>query len=190
VIQSDKSLLHGCQAGDRQSWEKLVVRYERLLYGIALRSGLSEDDAADVFQTVCVRLIENLDKLHDDGHLKGWLITTAKHEAWRLHRQKRRYSDLQEPNIDDPCAPMDALPADDPLPLETIIHLEEEHMVRLAMEDLGDNCRVLLKLLYQIDPTPSYVQIARQMNISEGAIGPTRARCLQKLKKILQSKGF
>src|SRR5919198_4154865 len=78
VRDSDRPLVQACRAGDRRAWETLVRRYERLLYAIPLRCGLSEDDAADVFQTVCVRLLENLEKVRDEQHLTGWLITTAK----------------------------------------------------------------------------------------------------------------
>src|SRR5438874_170812 len=115
----DRSLIRACLAGDRQAWETLIRRYERLLYSIPLRCGLSEDDAADVFQTVCVRLLENLEKLRDEGHLTGWLITTAKHEAWRVRRQKNRQGSF---NVGDPESAPDALleslATDDPLPHE------------------------------------------------------------------------
>ena len=182
--------MRGCQSGDRQAWETLILRYERLIYGIALRSGLSEDDAADVFQTVCLRLLENLEKLRDDGHLKGWIILTAKHEAWRVHRLKRRQQPFTEADSDDSPDGIAAQPATDPLPLDSLIHLEEEQMIRVGIEELGDNCQTLLRLLYHTDPPSTYAEIARKMNISEGAIGPTRARCLQKLKKILLNMGF
>ncbi|HLK57173.1 MAG TPA: sigma-70 family RNA polymerase sigma factor [Chthonomonadaceae bacterium] len=187
---SDRSLVLGCQAGDRQAWETLILRYERLIYGIALRSGLSEDDAADVFQTVCLRLLENLEKLRDDGHLKGWIILTTKHEAWRVHRMKRRQQVFTDAEAEDSYEGIASHPAQDPLPLEALIHLEDEHMIRMGIDELGDNCQLLLRLLYHSDPPCSYAQIAHQMNISEGAIGPTRARCLQKLKKILIGMGF
>src|SRR5207253_7902824 len=62
-MDSDRPLIRACLAGDRQAWETLIRRYQRLLYAIPIRCGLSEDDAADVFQTVCVRLLENLEKL-------------------------------------------------------------------------------------------------------------------------------
>ena len=182
--------MRGCQSGDRQAWETLILRYERLIYGIALRSGLSEDDAADVFQTVCLRLLENLEKLRDDGHLKGWIILTAKHESWRVHRLKRRQQSFSDSETEETADGIASHPATDPLPLEALIHLEEEQMIRMGIEEMGDNCRLLLRLLYHTDPPSTYADIARTMNISEGAIGPTRARCLQKLKKILLDMGF
>src|ERR1043165_33850 len=88
-MRSDRSLLDGCLAGDAKAWQKLIVRYERLIYKIALKSGLSVDDADDMFQTVCLRLYQNLAKLRNDQHITGWLILTAKREAWRLCGQCR-----------------------------------------------------------------------------------------------------
>lgn len=184
--EKDESLIRGCQAGDRQSWETLIRRYERMIYGIALRSNLSEEDAADLFQNVCLKLFKNLHKLRDDGHLRGWLITTAKRDAWRKSRQDQmRAMPPEELGVS-----METRPSQEPLPLETLVQIEETQIVRMALEDLGDNCRTLIRLLYQTDPTPSYTEIARIMGISEGAIGPTRGRCLQKIKKILLEKGF
>lgn len=187
---TDSSLVRGCLAGDRQSWETLVRRYERLLYRMALSAGLSTDDAADLFQTVCLKLLQNLDKLCDDKHLTGWLITTTKHEVWRILRQNRRKVVSPEAGDDASEQALSSLSAPDPLPEETVLRLEEEHLVRAAMQRLGESCRVLLELLYRTDPAPPYTEIARRLNVSTGAIGPTRARCLQKLKKILVQMGF
>jgi DNA-directed RNA polymerase specialized sigma24 family protein len=63
-------------------------------------------------------------------------------------------------------------------------------MVRLALQELGGSCRHLLELRYLTDPAPSYAQIARRLDVSTGAIGPMRARCLQKLRKILERMGY
>ncbi|HLV80503.1 MAG TPA: sigma-70 family RNA polymerase sigma factor [Chthonomonadaceae bacterium] len=187
---TDRSLVRGCLAGDRQAWETLIRRYERLLYRIALSAGLSSEDAADVFQNVCVQLLRSLDKLCDDRHLTGWLITTARREVWRLQRQKQRLTAFPQMDPDDPDSPLAELADEGPLPQETLLRLEQEQIVRAALQELGDLCRTLLTLLYQTEPTPAYAEIARRLQVSEGAIGPYRGRCLQKLKKILQQNGF
>ncbi len=166
------------------------MRYERLLYSIALRCGLSEDDAADVFQTVCVKLLENLEKLRDDTHLTGWLILTARHESWRLRRRKQRYSNFTEVETEGEDSRLISIPAEDPTPDAILTRLEEQQIVRMAMQKLGENCRTLLRLRYQTDPPASYEEIARQMNISLGAVGPTRMRCLKQLRKILEEMDF
>jgi len=190
LTELDRSLVRACQEGDRRAWETLVHRYERLLYAIPLRCGLSEDDAADVFQTVCIKLLENLGKLRDERHLTGWLITTARHESWRVYRQKSRYMGLEEEGAGDAGDASSAPPGASLLPQEAVLRLEEEQMVRRAVQELGDRCRTLLEWLYQTDPTPSYAEIAKRLNVPIGAIGPTRARCLQQLKKTLQKMDF
>jgi RNA polymerase sigma factor (sigma-70 family) len=189
--EADSALVRACQAGDRRAWETLIRRYQRLLYAIPIRCGLSEDDAADVFQTVCVRLLENLHKLRDEEHLTGWLITTARRESWRVQRVRRRDTPLGSDDPEDAGeSPLDNLTATDLLPQEEAMRLEEEQLVRGAMEELSERCRTLLGWLYHTDPPPQYAEIARRLNVPVGAIGPTRARCLQQLKRILQRHGF
>lgn len=189
--ERDSELLRACRAGDRQAWETLVTRYQRLLYAIPLRCGLSEEDAADVFQTVCVRLLENLEKIRDERHLTGWLVTTCKHESWRVHRRRSRDVSLDEgPAEGAGGAGAGALADDSLMPQQVLVRVEEAHLVQRGLEELGERCRNLLSWLYQDDPTPSYQEIARRLNVSVGAIGPTRMRCLQQLKRILQRHGF
>lgn len=189
--ETDRSLLRGCQAGDREAWEALIRRYQRLLYAIPQRCGLSEEDAADVFQTVCVKLLENLDRLTDEQHLTGWLITTTKRESWRVYELRQRREARMGPELGTVEEEgLDTLPASEPLPQEAVMKLEEEQLVRLGMEELNERCRVLLTLLYHSDPPLTYEAIAQELNVSVGAIGPTRARCLQQLKKVLLKLGF
>jgi RNA polymerase sigma factor (sigma-70 family) len=185
--ESDRPLLRACMAGDRQAWEALIRRYQRLLYAIPLRCGLSEEDAADVLQTVCVRLLENLPKLCNEDHLTGWLITTTRRESWRVSQQRRRDAPL-----DDPERPggADSVPDPDPLPDEAVLRLEEQQMVRVALRELGGRCQQLLELLYQTDPPLSYVEVAQRLAMPATSVSSTRIRCLQKLKRILDGMGF
>jgi RNA polymerase sigma factor (sigma-70 family) len=191
LTEQDRSLIRACEAGDRQAWETLLHRYERLIYAIPLRCGLSEDDAADVFQTVCLKLLQNLAKLRNEQHLTGWLVLTAKHESWRVARLRGRDEPLdtsaEETAEQEPAA---TSAARGPLPQEELLRLEEQQMVRRATEELGERCRRLLEWLYHSDPPVPYAEIAQRMNVSVGAIGPTRARCLEQLRKTLQKMGF
>lgn len=187
---SDKSLIQSCLNGDRQAWERLILRYERLIYNIALRAGLSKEDCADVFQDVCVLLMNNLEKLTGDFNVAGWLTTTTRWECLRVLREKKRTTSFTEMEAEDGTTLIDQSPSSDPMPLESLLNLEEEQALRNAMEELGESCQRLLTLLYQTDPKPSYAEIARQFDIAEGAVGPKRARCLTTLRKILRKQGF
>lgn len=186
-MRSDSFLLERCLAGERHAWEQLVTRYERLIYKIARHSGLSSDDSADVFQNVCLALYRNLHKLRNEQHVTGWLILTTKREVWRHHRQQRNHDPLPDNETEEQSL---SIQSEAVLPEGVVIQLEEEQMVRCAMERLGESCRTLLQLRYHTDPPPSYADIARRLNVAEGAIGPMRARCLHKLRKLLEQQGF
>src|SRR5512140_2579974 len=87
----DPELITAClDRNDHQAWETLVHRYQRLIYTIPLQVGLSEHEAAEVFQTVCVLLLENLAYLRQRDRLGGWLAVTTRRAAWRLIRQLRK----------------------------------------------------------------------------------------------------
>ncbi len=187
---SDTSLIQACLAGDAQAWERLILRYERLIYSVAIRAGLSQPDADDVFQDVCMRLMENLEKLTDDAHIAGWLATTARWECLRMLRNKKRTSSFSELEVEEDNSVMSYLPSPDPLPLETLLLLERQQALRNAIEELGESCRRLLTLLYLTHPKPAYAEIAREFDIVESAVGPKRARCLHTLRKILSKQNF
>lgn len=187
---TDSPLIRACLAGDRHAWETLISRYRRLIYSIPIRCGLGTDDADDLFQTVCLRLLENLENLKDEEHLTAWIITTGRREAWRVSRQKRRREALLSHGAGDSEAELEAVVDADPLPEQVVVQLTEEQLTRQALEELGGHCAALLRLLYQTDPVPAYAEIARQLHVPEGSIGPTRARCLQKLRRILERIGF
>ncbi len=187
---SDKSLIQSCLNGDRQAWDRLILRYERLIYNIAIRAGLSKEDCADVFQDVCVLLMNNLDKLTGDYNVAGWLTTTTRWECLRVLREMKRTASFTEMELADGTTPINQSPSPDPMPLESLLALEEEQTLHNAMEELGESCRRLLILLYQTEPKPSYAEVARRFDIVEGAVGPKRARCLISLRKILRRHGF
>jgi RNA polymerase sigma factor (sigma-70 family) len=189
--ESDRTLVRSCLQGDRTAWEALIRRYRRLIYSIPIKCGLSADEAEDVFQTVALRLFENLERLRHEERVAGWLATTASRESWRVKKKVDRSTAVTQLetlseteigwDVEDPNARVSA---------DTLIRFEEEQTVHRAVNDLNDRCRTLLSLLYFADPAPAYADIARSMEMPEGSIGPTRARCLQSLKRILQRLGF
>ena len=180
---SDVELLDGCRRGDARAWEALVSRFERLVYAIPRRSGLSDELAADVFQHVFTALFENLGRIEDPQRLTGWLATTARRESWRLSRQAGRQAAA---DIDDEAAQVGDTAA---LPGEALIDLERQHAVRTAVARLDTRCARLIRMLFYAEPAPPYAVIAVDLGVPEGSIGPTRARCLRKLREILEAGG-
>src|SRR6185503_11825907 len=141
---SDEALLAACQRGDQAAWNALVDRYSALIYSIPLKHGLSEQDAADVFQSVCMTLLEKMTSIRDPRGLPAWIITTTTRQCWAVLRQhNREVARTGGPEAVDLDA---ADPADpDPLPEEEILALERQHMVRSALGQLPPNCRLLLE---------------------------------------------
>jgi RNA polymerase sigma factor (sigma-70 family) len=153
------------------------------------RAGLPEELAADVFQTTFSRLFEHLERIDDPSRIQAWLVTTAKRESLRLLEQSRRVVDLAPAagaDEDDGSDPLDRLPSDDPLPEQLLSDLQQQDRLRRAVSQLDERSRTLIELLFLQDEPPSYAEIAARLGIPEGSIGPTRARCLDKLRAILK----
>ena len=185
--QSDRELLLACRRGDQSAWESLVRRYQRLIYTIPRRAGLNEDLAADVFQEVFATLFEKLDELENPEKLKAWLVTTARRKTWRSITRENRMQTVGDGGDDEAGeVELGNLPDEALLPDEVMIRLEEQHSVQLAVGQLDDRCGKLLGLLFYEEEPPPYAEIAARIGVPEGSIGPTRARCLQKLLKILE----
>jgi RNA polymerase sigma factor (sigma-70 family) len=183
---TDKQLLLACRRGDSQAWESLVKRYQRLIYTIPRRAGLDEDQSAEVFQEVFTTLFQKLDDIDDPGRLHAWLVTTARRKTWRLISKERTLQQRRMGNNeDDPDEEFMKIPDEAPLPDEVMVRLEQQHEVRAAVANLDERCRKLLTLLFY-EPEPlSYSEIAISLGTSAGSIGPTRARCLEKMLRLL-----
>ena len=142
-----------------------------------------------MFQTVCVQLFESLDRLRAQDRLAGWLSTTTARESWRVKEAARRSIPVSQLAAEeDAIGPEAADPS--ALPAEVLEQFEAEGLVRRGLSELAERCRTLLALLYFTDPAPPYADLALRLGMPEGSIGPTRARCLQSLKKILLRLGF
>ncbi|HYN84026.1 MAG TPA: sigma-70 family RNA polymerase sigma factor [Pyrinomonadaceae bacterium] len=187
--QSDESLLLACRRGEEAAWEALVARYQRLIYAIPRRAGLDEDLAAEVFQDVFATLLQNIDSIEQPSRLHAWLVTTARRKTWRLIRRERSSRPFGEGD-DETADEMYSVADESALPDAALEQLEQQHLVRAALSELDERCRKLLTILfYRSEPLP-YSEIAARLGTTEGSIGPTRARCLQKLLKVLNKKGF
>ncbi len=178
---TDEELIEGCRADDHTAWENLVKRYRRLIYAIPRRAGLDEDVSGDIFQQVFAILVENLERIKQPSQIQAWLVTTARRETIRILKQhKTRRLTTFESDNEDGTDEMANLPDKTPLPDEVLLQFETQNRVRMAVESLDEKCRQLLEMLFYWTSPPPYSEIAAALGISEGSIGPTRARCLQK----------
>ena len=181
---SDEALIQACRQGDETAWETLVKRYERLVFSIPRKAGLDQERSAEVFQQVFAILVEHLDRIEQPDRIAAWLVTTARRETWRFSQQEPFTHPLGN---DGSGTEPPYLASDDPLPDKIVQQLEEQNEIRLALAELNGRCRRLLSLLFFGPDPPSYAEIAAEMDISEGSIGPTRIRCLKKLRRLLAS---
>lgn len=169
----DLQLIERCVGGDARAWTELVGRFAGLVFAVARRHGLREDQCEDVAQSVFSSLARRIDRLRDPGALPKWLITSATRESWRVDRVARRAA--RSMVEDTTIAPSD----------ESLQRLELAHRVRVALDDLGGRCRDLLLALFVETSEPNYQQISERLGIAVGSIGPTRARCIAKLVELL-----
>jgi RNA polymerase sigma factor (sigma-70 family) len=169
-VRVDNELVERCIKGDEAAWKDLVRRYQRLVYSIAHVVCRQSDDVSDVFQQVWLELYQHLSDLRSVEALPAWLITVTR---------RRAYAMLQSRTISEPL--------DEELPdvSRRLLQIEHEHALERALEQLPDRCRRLIDLLYLDITEPSYSQISATMGMPEASIGPTRARCLEKLRKLL-----
>ncbi len=168
------ALVRAAATGDERAWSELVARFEKLVWAVARGHRLSTDDAAEVAQTTWLRLAEHIDRLQDPERVGGWLATTARHESLRVLRGAGRQIPMGDdlPEIGCPDAPPDA----------ELLRGERDGALWRAFSRLPARDQALLRLLVS-DPMPSYEEIGAALDMPVGSIGPTRARCLERLRR-------
>lgn len=184
VSLPDPQLIEACLKGEAQAWETLLTRYQRLIYSIPLRYGMAEHDANDVFQNVSMHLWENLEGIRDHARLGVWLAVTTRRECWRMFRKRKGHEVTTESGGLDENFSSGVHSEDE------FLILERQSQVRAAIGLLESPCRELLTLLFYEEPRPPYSEIAENLALPEGSIGPTRSRCLGKMMKVLEDMGF
>ena len=189
----DAELVARCRRGDANAWGLLVKRYQRLVYTVALRMGLDAHGAADVFQTVFERLVEHLPRLSQPERLQAWIVTTAKREGLRVRQLSLRNvsmtRDTDDGQGDASPALEDTLADDAPGAEEQLAELQQLNLLRNGLDRLDARCRDLLLLVFRDeDEHLPYDEVARRLNMPIGSIGPTRSRCLGKLRGLVVSQ--
>jgi RNA polymerase sigma factor (sigma-70 family) len=164
------------RAGSNSAWETLIDRFGGLVAAIARRCRLSDADVAEVCQTTWLRLVENLDRIEQPERIGAWLATTSRRESLRIATRQTAVSatDVLYLMADEKADPLDA----------ALLKDEQAHMIRAAADRLSPRCQRLLGVLMADDDLP-YKEIAEQLRMPIGSIGPTRGRCLDHLRQIL-----
>jgi RNA polymerase sigma factor (sigma-70 family) len=185
---SDTHLVRACLGGNEAAWAELIHRYKRLIYSIPIKYGASPDDAADIFQAVCLELFSELSNLRKTESVKSWLITVAAHQSF--HWKKRQRVGNVELDGMEPELAEAQVPATGALPPEIMEEVQREQMMREAFAKLQPRCAQMMRLLFYEDPPLAYVEVAQRLGLATGSIGFIRGRCLKKLEKILTEMGF
>jgi RNA polymerase sigma factor (sigma-70 family) len=183
MVQTDEELVEACRRGDETAWETIVHKYQNLLFSIPLRAGLRRDLASDVLQEVFTTLFQKIETLEKPEFLRAWLVTTAQHKTIHIIQRESR----GKPRSIDEMEETTGFEAADSalLPDENLIQIEREKQIESALAGIDTRCRRLLTLLYLEKERTPYAEIAQKLDIPLGSIGPTRARCLEKLIKLL-----
>jgi RNA polymerase sigma factor (sigma-70 family) len=172
-------LVTRAREGDEQAWDDLVDRYLGMVHGICRGHRLGSDDAADVNQVVWLRLVEHLDRIRTPDAVGGWIAATTRNECLRVLRIAGRLV----PTGDE--AVFDGEPTGRDPGIDTgLLVYERDRALMAAFARLGDRCQKLLRLL-MADPVPSYDEIAAALDMPVGSIGPTRGRCLDRLRHLM-----
>ena len=180
---TDEHLVRECCKGNEAAWSALIEKYKNLIFSIPIKFGLSRDDAADVFQVVCVELLAGLPKLREPKALPKWLMQTTYHQCLRW--KKDRFNLL-----DDAQAAEELQANPEELPEEMFDQLQREQNVREALSALPARCNQMVAMLFFEDPPRPYEEVAEQLKLATGSIGFIRGRCLKKLRQLLEEKGF
>ena len=182
---TDRELILGCRKGRTAAWKALLAKYERLVFSVPRRYGLSREDAADVAQITFTVLVNAVDTLPEDSRLGAWLTTVARRHTWRVLERKKREGYATEEHLEGAELAQTAarLGASDP---DSIEHWELSMWLETGLDALGGRCQALLQQLYFSADEPSYEEISASLDMPVGSVGPTRARCLKRLKRLLE----
>jgi RNA polymerase sigma factor (sigma-70 family) len=179
----DSRLVKECLRGEEAAWAALVAKYKNLIFSIPIKYGFNQEEAADVFQAVCLDMVSQLTTLREPRALAGWLIRVTHNKCFHQKEQSQRYP-AREETEQDPAGPPQELP-------ENRLHeLQREQILRDAIGALSPRCRQLVKMLFFESPVRPYQEIAKLLGLATGSIGFIRGRCLGKLRKQLEEVGL
>lgn len=173
-------LMDAARQGSEDALGEIVTELSPLLWQVARATGLSAGDAEDVLQTAWLRLVAHLGGIHDVAALTGWLVTTTRREAWRVRAAGRRQFPADQETLDE-------LPEPGPGAEEQVVVADEQRELWTAIGRLSARCQELLRII-AFAPRPDYTAVAAALGMPVGSIGPTRGRCLAKLRVLLDGE--
>jgi RNA polymerase sigma factor (sigma-70 family) len=170
-------LAEAAREGSEEAIGQLVTEFSPLMWQIARAAGLHSGDAEDVVQTVWLRLLGHLQGIRTPAALAAWLATTTRREAWRVRSADRRRLPVDQDW-------MTAIPDPAPGAEELVITGDQQRELWQALSQLDERCQELLRIVAFV-PRVDYDVIAAELDMPRGSIGPTRGRCLAKLRALL-----
>jgi RNA polymerase sigma factor (sigma-70 family) len=178
----DARLVDQCLRGEEAAWTVLVSKYKNLIFSIPIKYGFSRDEAADIFQSVCLELICELKRLREPRAVAGWLIRITYNKCFHQQKLNRRQA-LNNGQIKL------AIVAEE-IPESRLHELQREEALRTSLGSLKPRCHKLVEMLFFESPARPYDEIAKSVALAKGSIGAIRRRCLDELRKILEEAGF
>ena len=170
-------LLGAARAGRRDALDEIVAELTPMLWHLARTYRLDRATCEDVVQTTWLTLLRHLDAIRSPDALVGWLVTVTRREALRVGDLSRRQPTVDEESLDR--LPDAGIPVDDRLVAD-----ERRRLLWSAVRRLSERCRDLLRVVAFVD-RPSYDAVAEALGMPRGSIGPTRGRCLARLREVL-----
>lgn len=178
AIRSDAALVEACLNGSQDSWSELIRRYKQLVYSVIRKYDVAPEDARDIFQAVCLELFTGLPRLREANAIPKWIITVTSRQCLRWKQLHLRNTAMQSSLMVDVEAEID------------IDRLEQQQIVRRALDQVSRRCQEMIRLLFFQRPPVPYMQLAPRLGLAVGSIGFIRGRCLKRLRAELERLGF
>jgi RNA polymerase sigma factor (sigma-70 family) len=180
ISKRDDYLVRECIKGNEEAWSTLIDKYKNLIFSIPVKYGFRAHDADEIFQEVCLALITELPRLRKPQALPAWLIQTTSHRCFHRKRDQGRYVETE------PDETLSLTPTAENILREA----EREQMLRDALSELPSRCFDLVRMLFFQEPPIPYEQVAKNLSVAKGSIGFIRMRCLERLRRLLEKRGF
>jgi RNA polymerase sigma factor (sigma-70 family) len=178
--RSDEDLVRECNEGNADAWSELIHKYKNLIFSVPIKYGFSRDEAADIFQEVCLNLLSDLRTLREPRALPKWLLTVTAHKCFHRKRQSNRFVTVEPETLEVLGGNIP------PEAVQMVAEAEQEQELRSAISQLAPRCKRLINMLFYETPPRPYSSVAQDLGITVGAIGFMRQRCLDKLRKAVE----